>query len=352
VEIYIWRNSFWCDGESGGDSGKDSDMATNGTSIAAEQRFDDEIPGIQMDQGHPVDPVDKPSAGWRTPYGLVPDAAYPRSTGGADPAETAVDFALASLVDRIAFDIARGLVTAMKELENHIATETRKVGDTVERRLNAFETSLRELSAFVREQRSNNVAVQDQLQQLTAADASLRETDARLAAGLDTLRAEAREFSSFVEQQIDTGTASLRESDARQWSELETLRTETKAFSSSVSERIDVTVAALREADERQATDLAALHVETRAATGSITERIDTVCSEVGVLQEDVAAINVTFPSFSSRIDAIVERLDRQADAVRLLHTTYSQREAELEQLVDGLARLRAFPKPLPTNGL
>jgi hypothetical protein len=51
-------------------------------------------------------------------------------------------------------------------------------------------------------------------------------------------------------------------------------------------------------------------------------------------------------------VDAFVERLDKQADVLRSMCSTYSQRETELEQLVDGLARLRAYPAPAPTNGL
>ena len=56
--------------------------------------------------------------------------------------------------------------------------------------------------------------------------------------------------------------------------------------------------------------------------------------------------------AFSSRVDALVERLDRQADAVRSMFTAYSQRENELQQLVDGLARLRAFPAQMPSAAL
>ena len=45
-----------------------------------------------------------------------------RRRSGAEPAEATDDFALAPLVDKIAFGIARGLVVAMKELEHHIAS--------------------------------------------------------------------------------------------------------------------------------------------------------------------------------------------------------------------------------------
>lgn len=215
------------------------------------------------------------------------------------------DFALAPLVDKIAHGIARGLIVAVKELEHHIAAETRKVGDSVDRRLDAFEVTLQDLSAFVAEQRSTNAALQDQLQQLAAADAALREADSRQAADLESLR------------------KATSESDA------------------ALSQRIEVTVAELKETDARQATDLVALN-----------ERIDGLCKELGVQQEDIAALKSAVCAFSARMDALVERLDRQGDAVRSICTAYSQRETELEQLVDGLARLRAYPTPLPASAL
>jgi chromosome segregation ATPase len=315
-------------------------MATNGTHIAAE-------PNGQLPAS-----LDKAPPGQRDPDSRAPYPEYLRSAVGPDPVESADNFALAPLVDKIAFGIARGLVVAMKELEHHIASETRKVGDAVERRLDTLHISLQELSAFVREQRATNAAVQDQLRELTVAGAGLRETDARQAAELDALRTQAREFSASVSQRIDTSTASLQESDARQASDLESLRTETRAFSSAVTERLDVTVAALQESGARQATELAALQSETRASSRSVSEKIDSLCRDLGVQQEDISAVKSTLCTFAARVDALVERLDRQAEAVRMMNTAYSQRETELEQVVSGLARLRAYPAPLPLSAL
>jgi hypothetical protein len=326
-------------------------MGTNGTIIAAEPRLEEEIPGIHTDRGYLIAALDKTLDGTHAPGNRAPGGGYLRPDG-ADPAETADDFGLARLMDKIAFGIARGLVEAVKELEHHIATETRKVGDTVERQLDTLQISLQDLSGFVREQRSTNIAVQDQLQRLTDGGDELRETDARQALELEALRTVVRESSESVTQRIEIATASLRESEARQSSELEILRTETTAFSSSVSERIEVTAAALRESDARQTADLITLQMETRASSQSAAERIDSLSADVGVQQEDIAAVKTTLGTIYSRIDALVDRLDRQGDALRLMQTTYSQRETELEQLVDGLARLRTFPKPQPTNGL
>jgi len=91
---------------------------------------------------------------------------------------------------------------------------------------------------------------------------------------------------------------------------------------------------------------------EKQRARPLVSERIEHVCKELGVQQEDLTAVKSALGGFSSRIDTVVERLDRQAEALRSMYTTYSQRESELEQLVDGLARLRAYPTAPPANRL
>ena len=190
------------------------------------------------------------------------------------------ELALAPLVDKIAYGLARGLVVAMKELENHIASEPRKVSDSVGRRLDALQASFQDLSGVVSEQRAINVTVQEKCKELTEA------------------------------------TSSLRESDTRHSAEIAAIRIETKELSTAVSERIDL------------------------------------LSRDSGVQQEDIAAIKSSFGVLGTRIDAIGERLDKQAEALRSMCATYAQRETELEQLVDGLARLRAYPAPKSTNGL
>jgi len=244
---------------------------------------------------------------------MIHEGAFLQAADTPDGATGSEDFALAPLVEKIAHSIARGLVVAMKELEHHIASETRKVGDTVDRRLDIIQTSLQVFSSFVTEQQATNAAVEGQLQKLTA---GLQETGARQAAETEAVRREAQEFSTAITQ------------------------------------RMDETAASLREADARQAADLAKLQEQTQTLSEALSERIDALCKDLGVQQEDLGAIKETLRSFSTRVEALVNRLDRQADAVRSIYAAYSQRETELEQVVDGLTRLRAFPTPLPSNGL
>jgi hypothetical protein len=220
-----------------------------------------------------------PEAG-RAPDGRRSETEELRPADGGGSMDALQELVLAPLVDRVAYGLAKVLVFAVRELENHIAGETRKVGDTVGRRLDTLQSSFKDLTEAVSEQRSKSLAVEEKYQQLAAA------------------------------------TALLQASDARQDAGLAALRSETKAFSTMVSERVDV------------------------------------LFKEISVHQEDIAAIKSTLCGFSSRVDAFVERLDKQADVLRSMCSTYSQRETELEQLVDGLARLRAYPAPAPTNGL
>lgn len=289
-------------------------MGTNGTDVAIEARLEEEMLRSQRyDQSEPPGQAERAGLRRRSLDNRLPNREQPRSTGAAEPAEIAGDFVLAPLVDKIAYGISRGLVVAIKELEDHIAGETRKVGDTFERRLDVIQGILQEQSNFVGEQRSTNAAVQGRLQELTDA---LRETDTRQAADVTSLRSEARESSAAISQRIDSSTAALQEADAR------------------------------------QAADLAALQNETRTSSQSVTERIDALCKELGVHQEDIAAVKSAVSSFSSQVDGLVDRLERQADALRSMFSAYSQRETELGQLVDGLARMRSFPTQMPSTAL
>jgi ABC-type transporter Mla subunit MlaD len=112
-------------------------------------------------------------------------------------------------------------------------------------------------------------------------------------------------------------------------------------FSGSFSSRLD-----------GMGTAMLTLQNETRASFQPVWERIDNICGDLNARREDIAATRTTLDSISSRIDACVERLDRQADGVRSLHGAYGRRETELDQIVEGLVRLRACQQPAMPEGL
>lgn len=270
---------------------------------------------------------------WFEAEGLRAHHTNGKSENGAER-EAAAQLALAPLVDKIAYGFARGLVVALKELENHIASETRKVGDTVGRRLDTLQASFQDLTGAVSEQRAVSLAVQEQCHELALATASLRESDTRQAEELNALRTETKAASVEVSGRIDT------------------LGNELGARQDEAGQRLDSLAATLQQSDARHSSEMQVLRTETREQSAAISARIDTVCRELGVQQEDVEAVKTALGGLSSRVDSVVERLDRQADALRSIYSTYAQRETELEQLVDGLARLRSYPAPVPTKAL
>jgi len=302
-------------------------MAMNSIDVAADRPLAEEIFRLQRLEGEP---------------GLKNG----KENGAAESGE---GLALAPLVDKIAYGIARGLVIAMKELENHIASETRKVGDTVGRRLDVLQAGVQDLTAAMAEQRAFGVSLQ---QQMAAGIATLTEADARQDEDLESLRQAAKENSEAVAARIDAVSASLTEADTRQAANVEVLRVATKEQAEAISARIEAATASLADADTRQAADLEALRAASKETSDAISARVDTLCRDLGVQQEDLAALKSTLGGFTATVEVLVARLDKQADTLRTMCAAYAQRETELGSLVDGLARLRAYPVPAPTDRL
>jgi chromosome segregation ATPase len=113
-----------------------------------------------------------------------------------------------------------------------------------------------------------------------------------------------------------------------------------------LSERLAAEAAALQESGARTAADLVALRAEVSELSALNSERADALAKELMLQQEDFTAVKAAIAKLSSSVESFVERLDRQADALRSTFAAYSQRETQLEQLVDGLTRLRTLPAP------
>lgn len=251
------------------------------------------------------------------------------------------DLALAPLVDQVAHGFARVLVFAMKELETHIANENRKLSDNVGGRLDSLQASFDDLAGAVSEQRSASLAIMDRCAALESATTSLKQADASRQEEISALRNETAATAGSLSSRIDGSVAALQDADAHQQAEI-----------ASLHGRINTETAAIRECEARQDSDLVALQSETKHLSAAVTERIDALQAEVGLLQEDIAAIKCALSGFSSRVDGVLERLDKQAEALHSMYSTYSQRESELEQVIEGLTRLRSVPAPAPANRL
>jgi chromosome segregation ATPase len=325
-------------------------MATNGIEIARGFGVDEEILRVSnSERAQPAESPDRAQARRRATDYAASESEPLRAPDVQDPVESGENFALAPLVNKIAFSMARGLAVALKELELHIAGETRRVGEVVDRRFDSLQVTLRGVSDFMAAQRAANAAVEARLEQLASAT---EQTDARRAADVAELQHETKELAEAVAKQIEVSAVALRDAEARQVANIESLRAESTEMIGSIAQRLEAATAAQKESDARHSEALSALENETKALSLAMSAKIESIFKELGVHQEDISAIKESLCSFSTRVQALVERLDRQADTVRSMCSAYSQREMELEQLVNGLARLRSFPTSVPTNGL
>src|SRR5262249_58339535 len=136
-----------------------------------------------------------------------------------------------------------------------------------------------------------------------------------------TVRTEAAASAASISARIDSAIASLQNSDAQQQADIANVRGETRELITSVSERIS--------------TDTAALRKEANEFSTLTTRRIDELQNDLAVQQDDIVAIKSTLSGFNSSVQSMVERLDKQSDALHSMYTTYSQRESELEQVIE-----------------
>jgi chromosome segregation ATPase len=282
--------------------------------------------------------VDAPPPHARPQNGNPPNIEEPHAPHAAAASQ---DLILGPLVDHVAFGFARVLVAAMRELEAHIANENQKLGDNVGERLDSLQASVNDLAGAVSEQRSASRAIMDKCEALDATTISLQEADRRRQEEIAVLRADALASAGSTSARIDSAVAELQQSDARQSTEI-----------ASVRGLMDTQANALRESDARQQSDVLALRSETKAFSASVAEQIEALHGEIAVQQEDIAALKSGLSTFSLRVDGLLERIDKQAEAVHTMYLTYAQRESELEHLIEGLTRLRSVPSPPPANRL
>ena len=122
----------------------------------------------------------------------------------------------------------------------------------------------------------------------------------------------------------------------------EHLAAETRALGRSIEERLDTTAAAIERAAARHESEVGALRSEMHDLRSSLSERVDAVCARVEVHQEQLGELRSTVLGVSPQVNTLVERLDRQADAIRSIYEVQTLRESALDQLGEALAKLKA----------
>jgi chromosome segregation ATPase len=299
-------------------------MATNMVEVNARDGFGEESLRTQRLAPAPERPPE-------------PSTSGKAASGGED------DFALRPLVDKVAYAFASGLIVAMRELDAHIANQTQQVSDSVHQHLTALESSFKDALS---EQRAVNAAVQEKCRELEAATVALGEVNDKQQGELEALRGDAASFGQSVTVRFGEAADSLRSLEERQTAQIAGLGEESRQVAAALQERISTAEATLQEADAHNATEIAAVRAEMKEISGAAAARVDALAKELMLHQEDLGALKASLAGFSSAVDSFAERLDRQAESLRSMFAAYSQRETQLEQLVDGLTRLRPYPPP------
>ena len=127
----------------------------------------------------------------------------------------------------------------------------------------------------------------------------------------------------------------------------EHLAAETRALGRSIEQRLDAAAAAIERVAARHESEIDAVRAEVRELKSSLTERVDALCARVEVEHQGLGALQSAVDGVSPRVNALVERLDRQAGAIRSMHEAETLREDALDQLGEVLAKLKASnPRP------
>ncbi len=207
------------------------------------------------------------------PAGQPSPAVFPlEAPGGADPVEDAQ----ARVAGNLAMGLARVLVSAIRELENH----------SIDDRL-AASTSFKEHQ-----------------NKLDATMHSVLETKSRIEEMARTEQ-EHKETSEKAQQELWGEVATLRQVDAQHQAAIEKAEQEAREQAVSFSDRME-----------------------------ALFGRLDLQQEEVNGLKPEVAEI-------SPRVTSVIERLDRQAGAIRAMCESETQRESAVEELIQALRRLK-----------
>ncbi len=188
--------------------------------------------------------------------------------------------AVEEVADRLAQSFARAIVTALQALEKRWATETRSLATSVERQGGILQRAMDEL-------------------------ATLQQSIVKLAesvSGQNAVDVEAREGCNELAAEIED----------------------------------------LRRAGASHEAAMAVLRRETQDATSAASGRLESLLGRLQSQQEDLLALRSAVGDVPPRVAAIVERLDRQAEAIRSLHEMQERRHAALCQFGEALTSLKA----------
>ena len=148
-----------------------------------------------------------------------------------------------------------------------------------------------------------------------------------------------------IEKHLTTETRALGASFQQQLERLTEMAVDQKSATAAASE-------SFRRAGERHDAELRDLRAQFQQFSSVTSERLDAVCSRAGVQQEELAALQTSVLGVSPRVTALVDRLDRQADAIRSMYDGQALRETVLDEVMGVLGRLKTGTPAVPADQL
>jgi chromosome segregation ATPase len=152
----------------------------------------------------------------------------------------------------------------------------------------------------------------------------------------DSVRAQSERLNATVEGLIDLTKKIEQLTDAI---------SQQKATNCEVQRQIDrlsTAVASIQEGEARLEDQLKTVRVEMGHASTRISDRVDALALRVELQDQGLSELKLTLSEGSPRVVALVERMDRHANAIRAIRETQGQRAGSLHELADVLERLRS----------
>jgi ABC-type transporter Mla subunit MlaD len=167
----------------------------------------------------------------------------------------------------------------------------------------------------------------------------------------ENILGETRAFNSSVDQKFATLQAAVETllPVRAQIDQLTDAVSQQRAAGFAVEqkcEQLAAATASLQEADTWHEAGLAAVRSQMQDFSASVTGRVDSISAKLESQGEDLSSLKSTVADLSPSVVDLVQRLDRQAGAIRSLYDAQTQREATLEQLITALTQLK--PSHLP----
>jgi len=160
----------------------------------------------------------------------------------------------------------------------------------------------------------------------------------------EKLTASLREQLGGLRASVDE-LVPLKECVGRLGESVEDGRSATRAVQESCHQ-LAVVTAALQDAAVR-GEQMDELRRETRYSLTAISDRVSGISGELQEHKEQIGGLKAVISEISPNVASLIEKFDRQTEAIRSLYDTENQRAAALDQLCDGLNRLRSHrPEP------